>query len=160
MQILPRQPTPPKFSFELTNEAAKKNFLVLMHNKYRGNFAASLESQRDSMVGYGSEFRDKDTTLSHLISCHPNWNQMTQILQNGSEWPLEPTQQRQQMCGCQQSTHLQKPQGSLDATRAAQETSLEGHPFRLLPSSPTHKSHKDSGHSHRPHEHTATKHHQ
>ncbi len=59
-----------------------------MH-KHKGSLAASLESQRDSTVGYGSEFRDK-ATLYHLFACHPNWNQMTPILRNGSKWPLEP----------------------------------------------------------------------
>ena len=39
------------------------------------------------------------------------------------------TQRRQQSCGCRRSTHLWKPQGSVDATRARQETSLEGRPF-------------------------------
>ena len=35
------------------------------------------------------EFCD-EATLSHLFARHPKWNRMTQILQNGSEWPLEP----------------------------------------------------------------------
>ena len=51
----PRQPTPPEFSFDLSLEAAERNYMVLMH-KYNGSLAASLESQRDSTVGYGSEF--------------------------------------------------------------------------------------------------------
>ena len=72
MQIPPQQPTPPEFSFELMNKAAEKNYLVLMH-KYRGSLVSLLESQRDLTVGYGSEFRNKDT-LSHLFACHPNWN--------------------------------------------------------------------------------------
>jgi hypothetical protein len=49
MQIPPRQPTHAKFSFELTNEAAEKNYLVLMH-KYRGNLVALLESQPNSTM--------------------------------------------------------------------------------------------------------------
>ena len=51
----PRQPTPPEFSFDLSLEAAERNYMVLMH-KYNGSLAASLESQRESTVGYGSEF--------------------------------------------------------------------------------------------------------
>ena len=84
----PQKPTPPEFSFKLTNKAAKQNYMVLMH-KYKGSLAASLESQRDLMAGCGLEFRDK-AALSHLFARHPNWNRMTQILRNGSEWPLEP----------------------------------------------------------------------
>ena len=84
----PRQPTPPEFSFDLSLEAAERNYMVLMH-KYNGSLAASLESQRDSTVGYGSEFRD-EATLSHLFARHPNWNRMIEILRHGSKWPLEP----------------------------------------------------------------------
>ena len=62
--------------------------MLLMH-KPKGSLAASLESQRDSTVGYGSEVRN-EATLYHLFARHPNWNRMTPILRNGSEWPLEP----------------------------------------------------------------------
>ena len=86
--ILPRRPTPPDFTFDLTREAAEQNYMLLMH-KHKGSLAALLESQRGSTVGYSSEFRDK-ATLYHLFARHPNWNRMTPILQNGSEWPLEP----------------------------------------------------------------------
>jgi hypothetical protein len=82
----PRKPTSPEFSFKLKNKAAKQNYMVLMH-KYKGSLAASLESQQNLTAGYGSEFRN-EATLSHLFACHPNWNRMTQILQNGSKWPL------------------------------------------------------------------------
>ncbi len=62
--------------------------MVLMH-KYKDRLTASLESQQDTTVGYGLEFRNK-AALSHLFARHPNWNWMTQILCNGSKWPLEP----------------------------------------------------------------------
>jgi hypothetical protein len=78
-----RRPTPRDFSFDLTCKAAQRNYLVLMH-KHKGSLVASLESQRDSTVGYSSEFRD-EATLSHLFSRRPNWNRMTQILRNGFE---------------------------------------------------------------------------
>jgi len=86
--IPPRWPTPPVFTFNLTHKAAERNYMLLMH-KHKGSLVASLESQRDSTVGYGSVFRDK-ATLYHLFAHHPNWNRMTPILRNGSEWPLEP----------------------------------------------------------------------
>jgi hypothetical protein len=86
--IPPQQPTPPEFTFEVTCEAAERNYMLLMH-KHKGSLAASLESQRDSTVGYGSEFRD-EATLYHLFARHPTWNWMTPILRNGSKWPLEP----------------------------------------------------------------------
>ncbi len=74
--------------FDLTSEAAKKNYLTLMR-KYKGSLTASLEAQRNSTVGYGLEFQDVDT-LARIFGQHPNWLQMSQILTNGSEWPLEP----------------------------------------------------------------------
>ena len=76
--IPPRRPAPSEFTFELTCEAVKQNYMLLMH-KHKGSLAASLESQRDLTVGYGLEFRD-EATLYHLFKRHPNWNWMTQIL--------------------------------------------------------------------------------
>ncbi len=84
----PRHPTQPEFTFDLTPEAAAKNYLVLM-KKYIGDLGALLEVQRNSIVGYGSEFRDVDT-LRKIFGWHPNWTRMSKILENGSEWPLEP----------------------------------------------------------------------
>jgi hypothetical protein len=57
--------------------------------KYGGRLAALLEAQQDSTAGYGSEFEDIGT-LSKFFEPHPNWMRMSQILTNGSEWPLEP----------------------------------------------------------------------
>jgi hypothetical protein len=87
-QIPPRQLSQPEFSFELTDEAAKKNFLILMRT-YGGCLSDSLAAQQDLMVGYGWEFQDVKT-LSNIFQRHPNWTRMFRILTNGSEWPLEP----------------------------------------------------------------------
>jgi hypothetical protein len=92
--IPPRRPTPPNFTFDLTREAAKRIYMLLMH-KHKGSLAASLESQRGSTVGYGLEFRN-EATLYHLFARHPNWNRMTPILRNGSKWPLEPLEEDSQ----------------------------------------------------------------
>jgi hypothetical protein len=87
-QTPPRRPNRPDFHFELSEEAAKKNFLLLMR-KYGGNLADALAAQKDSTVGYGLEFRAV-TTLSNIFKRHPNWTRMSRILTHGSEWPLEP----------------------------------------------------------------------
>jgi hypothetical protein len=87
-KIPPRQPSQPKFSFELTDKAAEKNFLILMR-KYGGRLSELLEAQQDLMVGYRLEFRDVNT-LSNIFQRHLNWMRMSQILTNGLEWPLEP----------------------------------------------------------------------
>jgi hypothetical protein len=39
--------------------------------------------------GNGLEFRNVNT-LSKIYERHPNWNHMSKILTNGSEWPLDP----------------------------------------------------------------------
>jgi hypothetical protein len=87
-QIPPRQPSRQEFSFELSDEAAEKNFLILMR-KYGGCLSDALAAQEDSMVGYGSEFRDV-ATLANTFQRHPNWTRMSRILTHSSEWPLEP----------------------------------------------------------------------
>jgi hypothetical protein len=87
-QTPPRQPSRPEFSFKLSEKAAEKNFLLLMR-KYGGSLAVALAAQKDSTVGYGSEFRAV-TTLSNIFQRHPNWTRMSRILTHGSEWPLEP----------------------------------------------------------------------
>jgi hypothetical protein len=86
-QIPPQQPSRPEFCFELTDEAAEKNFLILMRT-YGGHLSDLLASQQDSTVGYESEFRDVKT-LSNIFQRHPNWTRMSRILTNGSEWPLK-----------------------------------------------------------------------
>ena len=57
--------------------------------KYNGNLGALLEAQRNSIVGYSLEFRDVNN-LQKIFGRHPNWTRMSKILENGSEWPLEP----------------------------------------------------------------------
>jgi hypothetical protein len=84
----PFHPTQHEFMFNLTPEAAAKNYLVLM-KKYNGNLGASLEPQRNSIDGYGLEFRDIDI-LQKIFGRHSNWTRMSKILENGSEWPLKP----------------------------------------------------------------------
>ena len=49
----------PNFCFEMTQEAALKNFCVL--KKYSLNLGDAIEAQSKSPVGYGSEFRPPST---------------------------------------------------------------------------------------------------
>jgi hypothetical protein len=74
----PCHPTQPEFTFDLTPEAAAKNYLVLM-KKYNGNLGASLEAQRNLIVGYGLDIRNVDTLQKSLVStqtgrgCPQSW---------------------------------------------------------------------------------------
>ncbi len=55
-----------------------------------------LEAQQDSTMGYGSEFWDVNI-LAKIFGQHPNWLWMSQILTNGSEWPLEPLDKKRRL---------------------------------------------------------------
>ena len=80
------QPSDPEFKFTLDREAAVINFEVL--KKYELNLEAALDAQKNSPLGYGSEFRPT-RCLKSIFKCHPNWKRMKSILENGSAWPLE-----------------------------------------------------------------------
>ena len=80
-------PSPPLFKFELTKEAAARNFCIL--TKFNMSIEKALEAQASSPLGYGSEFRKPDT-LRPLLQLHPNWERFERLLKNGSDWPLDP----------------------------------------------------------------------
>jgi hypothetical protein len=76
-------------------EAAEKNFLILT-KKYGGNLKNALESQQESPLGMGSEFRPIET-LESIYGNHPIWSRMVPILQQGSTWPLEDLSEEQRL---------------------------------------------------------------
>ena len=76
---------PPLFSFELSTEAAQRNYCVL--RKF-GSLEQAIEQQKDSPVGYGSEFR-QPAQLEPILHLHPNWPHFRRLLQEGSDWPIE-----------------------------------------------------------------------
>jgi hypothetical protein len=51
------------------------------------NIEQALAAQKDSPLGYNSEFR-KAEALDPLLGLHPNWNRLKKTLNNGSEWPV------------------------------------------------------------------------
>jgi hypothetical protein len=79
-------PQKPKFFFELTPEAAEKNFLIL--KRYNMSLENALEAQRGSPLGYGLEFKPPEA-LHRIFRNHPLWGRMRKILLQGSNWPLE-----------------------------------------------------------------------
>jgi hypothetical protein len=81
-------PTPQQseFHFEMTEEAARRNFCILArHGK---NLGKAIKRQCNSPIRYYSEFRAPET-LAKIFSSHPNWTRMEKILREGSSWPLE-----------------------------------------------------------------------
>ena len=77
--------TKSEFTFELTSEAAMKNYLVL--RKYNFDFEAALAANSSSTLGYGSEFKDAKT-LEPLFKFHPFWPRLKSILEQGLDWQL------------------------------------------------------------------------
>jgi hypothetical protein len=130
--------------------------MVLMH-KYNGSLAASLESQRDSTVGYGSEFRD-EATLSHLFARHPNWNRMIEILRHGSKWPLEPLDEDKRQADVAEALAFGNHKGASLQPKLLKKTRFEGRPLRILSPTTPRESHQDPKHPHRADEHPKAKH--
>jgi hypothetical protein len=75
-----------EFAFELTKEAAEKNYCLL--KKYGLDLSRAIDAQKSSPLSYGSEFKPPHT-LKRIYRNHPLWPRMEQLLINGSQWPLE-----------------------------------------------------------------------
>ena len=79
-------PSAPEFKFEISEQAMQHNLAVL--EKYEFNLGKALDARHDSPLGQGMEFCPPDV-LPSIFGLHPLWNQMEDILKNGSKWPLE-----------------------------------------------------------------------
>ena len=75
-----------EFKFKLNKDSAAKNFCIL--KKYGKDLGKAIEAQSRSPLGYGLEFRPT-STLENIFNRQPNWSRMKDILENGSNWPLE-----------------------------------------------------------------------
>ena len=84
------QPSKPEFQFQLNKESEAKNFCI--KNKYNKDLSKAIAAQLNSPLGYGSEFHPTNT-LEVIFSQHPNWIRTKNILENGSAWPLEESEE-------------------------------------------------------------------
>jgi hypothetical protein len=73
------------FIFDMTNEAAYHNSLVMRH--YNNNITNIIDDNTHTILSYGSEFRPVQV-LEKLLMHHPRWNKFSSIINNGSVWPL------------------------------------------------------------------------
>jgi hypothetical protein len=80
-----REMREPEFTFELTKEAAAKNFLVL--RKYCFSLEAALSAQKGTQLEYGSEFRTVEE-LAPVFELHPLWDDIKGTLTSGAVFPL------------------------------------------------------------------------
>jgi len=84
-------PKSPTIRFDLSQEAATHNMEIIQaHGNSVHNY---LLSQKDTYIGFGSEFRPV-TELEPLLCHHPNWPDLKRLLKTGSNWPLKPIPQK------------------------------------------------------------------
>ena len=78
----------PKFRFDISKEAAEFNYNIL--KEYKFDLDKLLKhGNGNSATTYGSEFKSVQD-LEPLLGNHPRWNKLANILQQGSNWTLEP----------------------------------------------------------------------
>jgi hypothetical protein len=75
----------PLFIFERSRDAALHNAIVL--EQFNFNIDKVINSQVNSQVSFGSEFK-KSSKLQELLTHHPHWLQLKNILDNGASFPL------------------------------------------------------------------------
>ena len=75
-----------KFVFQYSEEAKRQNTEIL--RQYNFDISLAIRDQPNSMVSFGSEFRDpKD--LEPLLHQHPNWSALKEILLHRVSFPLQ-----------------------------------------------------------------------
>ena len=102
-------PDAPDFCFEMTLEAAEKNFLVLKRHGF--NLSKAIEAQSNTPVGYGSKFR-KPLILSPLLGNHPLWPMMESILENGAQWPTDPILEEERIADVKEALQFGNHKGA------------------------------------------------
>jgi len=75
------------FSFYNTDEAKQSNAEILQ--KHNFDISMAIQAQSGSIAYFGSEFRSP-SELEGLLSQHPNWSHLKEILTNGATFPLRP----------------------------------------------------------------------
>ena len=85
LQQPPRTIHAPPFSFGTTSEDISKNLNIL--REYDMSLTKLLAAQPFSPCSFGSEFRDV-TSLEKIYHCHPKWDRLKDIVQNGADYPM------------------------------------------------------------------------
>jgi len=77
---------PPKFRFDICDEAAEFNFKLLKERKF--DLASLLNPTERCITSYGSEFQDVEE-LDPLFCNHPRWPALRHHLLHGCHYPVE-----------------------------------------------------------------------
>ncbi len=102
-------PMTPEFVFEMTREAAAKNFLIL--KKYDFSLETAIDAQTVSPLGYSSFEFGPPKTLQRTFQHHPLWTRMEQLLTNGPEWPLEEISESDRAANLTEACNLENTRG-------------------------------------------------
>ena len=104
-------PAKPEFAFEMTKEAAEKNFCILA--KYGMDLGRALDAQKESPLGYGSEFRAPEL-LEQIFGFQPIWKRMRAILTLGSDWPMEELSSELRKCDVKDALEFGNHKGACE----------------------------------------------
>ncbi len=85
----------PLFKFDLSVDAAERNYTLLMQH-FEGDLHKALHAQQESPLNYGSEFKPI-STLELIFKDHPSWPKIKTVLSDCSTWPLWPLDDSKQM---------------------------------------------------------------
>jgi hypothetical protein len=79
-------PLKPLFKFDLSVEAAEKNFILLTH-KFGEDLHLTLHNQNGLPLSYGSKFKPA-SMLESIFRVHPSRQKMKTVPSKGLAWPL------------------------------------------------------------------------
>ena len=109
MSMEVRKPTKPEFAFDMSMEAAERNYLLL--KKYNGSLGTAIRAQGDSPMSMGSEFRTLDV-LRAIYGRHPVWGRMASLLEDGSSWQLDPIDEELRQSDLQEALEFGNHKGA------------------------------------------------
>ena len=112
------KPESPEFKFEMTMEAAEKNFCVL--SKYKKDLGKAIKAQQKSPLGYGSEFRPTEV-IKKVFHSHPNWDRMEKILLYGSSWTLEDLDEEEKLSDLKEALEFGNHKGATEKPELLRE---------------------------------------
>ena len=103
------QPVKTEFKFTLDKESVAKNFCVM--RKYGNYWGKAIKAQSKSPLGYGSEFRPTNI-LEKVFKKHPDLIRIKDILENGSNWPLEKLSEENRRTDMEKAIALRNHKGA------------------------------------------------
>jgi hypothetical protein len=111
-------PMEQEFFFDMTQEAAAKNFLVF--KQYGFDLGRAIEAQKLSPLGYSSKFK-KPEVLQKIFGNHPLWARMERLLIEGSRWPLKEISKEDRVADLQEALQFGYHKGATSKPKLLRE---------------------------------------